>query len=589
MFIQKDLAMSNPKIKKSNVLEVRFVADEDVLKHISENTGSKVRKNKAPDTLDLKRWVKKVESSSEDEAQDILEEQDYVSVLGTDVQGSLRNGSSTGGGDVFSFQTPKRSNKMAEKACELAYQPGKNVNHDRLKNLEKEASTPKSGKKYCMSSKGQEESTKKKFVSETPYRLRKRITALNMCSDSESEYSASCSEEEGSDSCRGTADEAVHPETPTRPQTTAPTSKETSVKKLKRDIPKNLVEEYFEAHSSSKILTSDRTLQKLQKKKLDQETLQNLLNKVPVAFAAECEKLIKQHESLFYKWMLQLHLGFNIVLYGLGSKKDLLENFRISLLQNSVHIVVNGFFPSITVKSVGRCPTGEEQRASTSSARKNEATGSKLKGHSVADVSGGEKKFRCCKEHYTIGTWNVRSMNQGKLDVVKQEMTRLNIDILGIRELKWTGMGEFNSDDQQVYYCGQESLRRNGVAFIVNKRVEKAVMGYNLQNDRMISVRIQDKPFNITVVQVRASTADAEEAEVDRFYEGLQHLVEITAKVKVLHLICQQIWKTQQWPQDWKRSVYIPIPKKGNAKECSNCHTIALISHEQSYAQYPTS
>ncbi|XP_044287992.1 origin recognition complex subunit 2 isoform X2 [Varanus komodoensis] len=344
--------MSNPKIKKSNVLEVRFVADEDVLKHISENTGSKVRKNKAPDTLDLKRWVKKVESSSEDEAQDILEEQDYVSVLGTDVQGSLRNGSSTGGGDVFSFQTPKRSNKMAEKACELAYQPGKNVNHDRLKNLEKEASTPKSGKKYCMSSKGQEESTKKKFVSETPYRLRKRITALNMCSDSESEYSASCSEEEGSDSCRGTADEAVHPETPTRPQTTAPTSKETSVKKLKRDIPKNLVEEYFEAHSSSKILTSDRTLQKLQKKKLDQETLQNLLNKVPVAFAAECEKLIKQHESLFYKWMLQLHLGFNIVLYGLGSKKDLLENFRISLLQNSVHIVVNGFFPSITVKSI---------------------------------------------------------------------------------------------------------------------------------------------------------------------------------------------------------------------------------------------
>uniref|UniRef100_A0A2D4LG14 Endonuclease/exonuclease/phosphatase domain-containing protein n=1 Tax=Micrurus spixii TaxID=129469 RepID=A0A2D4LG14_9SAUR len=92
-------------------------------------------------------------------------------------------------------------------------------------------------------------------------------------------------------------------------------------------------------------------------------------------------------------------------------------------------------------------------------------------------------------------------MNQGKLDMVKQEMTRLNIDILGISELKWTGMGEFNSDDHQVYYCGQESLRRNGVVFIVNKRVGKAVLGYNPQNDRMITVQIQGKPFNITVVK----------------------------------------------------------------------------------------
>uniref|UniRef100_A0A8D2L819 Endonuclease/exonuclease/phosphatase domain-containing protein n=1 Tax=Varanus komodoensis TaxID=61221 RepID=A0A8D2L819_VARKO len=121
-------------------------------------------------------------------------------------------------------------------------------------------------------------------------------------------------------------------------------------------------------------------------------------------------------------------------------------------------------------------------------------------------------------------------MNQGKLDVVKQEMTRLNIDILGISELKWTGMGEFNSDDHQVHYCRQESLRRNGVAFIVNKRVGKAVLGYNLQNDRMISFRIQGKPFNITVVQVYAPATGAEEAEVDRFYEGLQHLLELTPK-----------------------------------------------------------
>ncbi|KAF7249469.1 Craniofacial development protein 2 [Varanus komodoensis] len=187
--------------------------------------------------------------------------------------------------------------------------------------------------------------------------------------------------------------------------------------------------------------------------------------------------------------------------------------------------------------------TGEEQRASTSSARKNEATGSKPKGHSVADVSGGERRVQSCKDLYSIGTWNVRSMNQGKLGVVKQEMTRLHIDILGISELKWTGMGEFNSDDHQVYYCGQESLRRNGVAFIVNKRVGKAVLGYSLQNDRMISVRIQGKPFNITIVQVYAPTTGAEEAEVDQFYEGLQHLPELTPKNDVL--IIMEDWNAK--------------------------------------------
>ena len=96
---------------------------------------------------------------------------------------------------------------------------------------------------------------------------------------------------------------------------------------------------------------------------------------------------------------------------------------------------------------------------------------SKRKQHPVVDVTGDGSKVRYCKEQYRIGTWNVRSMNQGKLEVVKQEMARVNVDILGISELKWTGMGEFNSDDHYIYYCGQESLRRNGVAIIVNKRV----------------------------------------------------------------------------------------------------------------------
>ena len=116
-------------------------------------------------------------------------------------------------------------------------------------------------------------------------------------------------------------------------------------------------------------------------------------------------------------------------------------------------------------------------------------------------------------------------MNQGKLEVVKQEMARVNIDILGISELKWTWMGEFNSDNHYIYYCGQESLRRNGVAIIVNKRVQNAVLGCNLKNDRMISVCFQGKPFNITVIQVYALTTNAKEAEVQWFYEDLQDLI----------------------------------------------------------------
>ena len=112
-------------------------------------------------------------------------------------------------------------------------------------------------------------------------------------------------------------------------------------------------------------------------------------------------------------------------------------------------------------------------------------------------------------------------MNQGKWEVVKQEMARVNIDILEISELKWTGMGEFNSDDHYIYYCGQEFLRRNGVAIIVNKRVWNVVLRYNLENDKMISVHFQGKPFNIPVIQVYALTNNTEEAEAEQFCEDL--------------------------------------------------------------------
>ena len=142
--------------------------------------------------------------------------------------------------------------------------------------------------------------------------------------------------------------------------------------------------------------------------------------------------------------------------------------------------------------------TGDQWR---NNPRNNEEMEPKEKQHPVVDVTGDGSKVRCSKEQYCIGTWNGRSMNWGKLEAVKQEMARVNVNILGISELKWTGMGEFNSDNHYIYYCGKESLRRNGVAITVTKRVWNAVLGCNLKNNRMISVHFQGKPFNITVIQ----------------------------------------------------------------------------------------
>ena len=173
--------------------------------------------------------------------------------------------------------------------------------------------------------------------------------------------------------------------------------------------------------------------------------------------------------------------------------------------------------------------TGDQWR---SNSRKNEEMEPKQKQHPVVDVAGDGSKVRCCKEQYCIGT-----MNQGKLEVVKQEMARVNIDILEISEIKWTGIHEYNSDDHYIYYCGQESLRINGVALIVNKRVQNAVLGCNLKNDRMISVHFQGKPFNITVIQVYVPTTNAKEAEVEWLSEDLQDLLELMPPKYVLFII----------------------------------------------------
>ena len=178
--------------------------------------------------------------------------------------------------------------------------------------------------------------------------------------------------------------------------------------------------------------------------------------------------------------------------------------------------------------------TGDQWR---NNSRKNEGMEQKQKQYPVVDVTGDRRKVQCFKEQYCIGTWDVRSMNQGKLEVVKQEMARVNVDILGISELKLTGMREFNSDDHYIYYCGQESLRRKGVAIMVNKRGRNAVLGCNLKNDRMIYVCFQDKPFSIMVIQPYAPTNNAEETESEQFYEDLQDLLELTHQKEVFFII----------------------------------------------------
>ena len=222
----------------------------------------------------------------------------------------------------------------------------------------------------------------------------------------------------------------------------------------------------------------------------------------------------------------------------------------------------------------------------------------KQKQYPVVKVTGDRSKVRCCKEQYCIGTWNVRSMNQGKLKVVKQEMARVNIDFLGNNELKWTGMGEFNSDDHYIYYCGKESLTRNGIAIIVNKRVRNAVLGCSLKNDRMISIYFQGKWFNIMVIQVYALTSNAEDAEVEWFYEDLQELLELTLKKRCpFHykgLECKSrksknTWSNRQiwpWSTEWSRAKVIEFCQE-NALFIANTTTQEKTLH-MDITRWPT-
>ncbi|XP_032493108.1 origin recognition complex subunit 2 isoform X2 [Phocoena sinus] len=324
--------MSKLESEEDKMLEVQFVGDDDVLNHILDREGgAKIKKERAQLLVNTKKIIKKPEYDLEEDDQEVLKDQNYVEVLGHHVQESLKNGSAIDGGNkVYSFQNRKHPEKMAKLASELAKTPRKSVSCNLKSDPEITIDIPQCSKGHSASDKVQlKNNDKSEFLSTAPRGLRKRLIVPRFHSDSESEYSASNSEDdEGvAQECEEDTNEVILSEQIQAQNrvVSAPVCKETPSKKMKRDKTSDLVEEYFEAHSSSKVLTSDRTLQKLKRAKLDQ---------------------------LFHKWMLQLHLGFNIVLYGLGSKRDLLERFRTTMLQDCIHVVINGFFPGISVKSI---------------------------------------------------------------------------------------------------------------------------------------------------------------------------------------------------------------------------------------------
>uniref|UniRef100_A0A3Q0RMB7 Origin recognition complex subunit 2 n=1 Tax=Amphilophus citrinellus TaxID=61819 RepID=A0A3Q0RMB7_AMPCI len=296
-----------------SVLEVKFIGDGDVLEHIVDKqegvqsiAGSvqKMVKFKSPAG---RRGCREDADPDEDE-NGVHDEQNYVQALGADnAEGECRVG--VAGSSIFTFQKVKRSHSMAQTG----------------------------------------ESLRKKvqFVSTTPHRLRKRIITPSLRSDSDSELSPSDSGEEDDE-------DELEEETPSKGLSAA--LYKTPAKKSKSTPePLNqpsMVEEYFEAHGSSKVLTSDRTLERLHTPKLDRETLVRLLEGKPSCYSKEIQQLHSKHQKHFSKWMLQLQLGFSVLVYGLGSKKALLEDFRVSHLSQEIHLVVNGFFPSITLKSI---------------------------------------------------------------------------------------------------------------------------------------------------------------------------------------------------------------------------------------------
>ncbi|XP_029112529.1 origin recognition complex subunit 2 isoform X2 [Scleropages formosus] len=337
-------------------LYVRFVGDAEVLEHIVERReGAKVPKGSVQKLLALK------EDQGPQECEGSVGEQDYLDALGTGATAGEEDGGGGGGGSsgpggsaVFTFQTAKRSHKMAQMASEMARAPGRTVTFCSPGSPEAAGSPSRGSRGAAGETRTPPKGRKVRFVSSTPHRLRKRLAAPNLRSESDSDLSPSHSEDEEDDDEeeREEKEELREAELTTPSKVAAAALYRTPAKKPKKGLEPSLVEEYFTAHASSKVTTSDRTLQKLQTPKLDQETLARLLDGKPSSYADEINQLNKEHEKFFSKWMLQLQLGFNVLLYGLGSKKPLLERFRTSRLLGVTHLVVNGFFPSITLKSI---------------------------------------------------------------------------------------------------------------------------------------------------------------------------------------------------------------------------------------------
>ncbi|XP_061432336.1 origin recognition complex subunit 2 [Lethenteron reissneri] len=284
-----------------------------------------------------------LEEESDVEAEEAATDERYLQILSS---GAATPTSSHGPKEVpmllgtFAFKTSSKKNKLAEVATELARTPRSGTSLHRAP-AEKPTPTQRSPALHRKPKKASLHG-----VASTPYRLRKRLKEVQ--SDSESELSESVSEEEDSHSeeetvkGRGGAEaNRTHKLTPAR-------------KRGKRGarITQEVVEDYFDAHKTSKVITSDRTLSKLQSPRLDQETLGRLLRAVQLPFREERKQLEREYRGLFAKWMTQLRLGFNVLLYGLGSKRNLLEEFRCALLPNRCHVVINGYFPSITIKMV---------------------------------------------------------------------------------------------------------------------------------------------------------------------------------------------------------------------------------------------
>ncbi|XP_070830341.1 origin recognition complex subunit 2 [Chaetodon trifascialis] len=347
-----------------SVLEVKFIGDGDALEHIVDKqegvqsiSGSvqKMVTFKSPAGRRAKQ-----DAECDGDENGVLDEQNYVQALGTDnIEEDEEGMARVAGASIFTFQKVKRGHSMAQTASELARTPGRSVTFSMTPNVE--PSTPtRTGRNHKEECRTPQRRKKVQFVSTTPHRLRKRMTTPSIRSDSDSELSPSDSEEEEEDEAIEEEERKVKKEdkenlkTPRKGlsaalyKTPAKKSKNTS----EAASQPSMVEEYFEAHGSSKVLTSDRTLERLHTPKLDRETLVKLLEGKPSCYSEEIQQLHSKHRKHFSKWMLQLRLGFSVLVYGLGSKKALLEDFRVSHLAQEIHLVVNGFFPSITLKSI---------------------------------------------------------------------------------------------------------------------------------------------------------------------------------------------------------------------------------------------